>query len=424
LDEIDSNRPILLYDFSHHNVWVNSKALEIAGIDARTEDPEGGHILRDESGEPTGVLVEFPASKLVVSHIPKGTEQEYFEALKWVVRELNSYGITAIKEPMADREQLQAYKRLDDENGLHLRLATCLLYNVPSEISFEEQLAVIRDRAQYRSARIYTDFAKMFLDGVPAFKTAAFLEPYLGENPESHNPNDLILVDPEQLKKDLVHLDSLGLTVKMHAVGDAAVRVGLDAIEAARAHNGFSGWKHEIAHTSFIHPDDILRFQALDAVAEFSPTMWFPSDIHQLDKVDVIGAERADTTYTIRSVVETGAVAVYGTDWPVVPSFNPWPNLEALVTRKNPYEDYPGVLNAEESLDVIQAIELLTINGARSMYLDHVTGSIQVGKSADMIILDRNPLTIPPEDIRNTKVICTILEGEAVYELREEVEAK
>ncbi len=411
LDAIDSSRPIILYDFSHHNAWVNSKALEIAGIDAHTSDPEGGHILRDESGEPTGVLIELPVLNLVAKHIPKGSEQEHFEAVKWIVNQLNSHGITGIKEPMTDREILKTYKRLDDENGLHLRIVTNLMYKVPLEISMEEQLALIEDRKKYASSRIFTDFAKMFIDGVPAFKTAAFLQPYLGDQDASDN----LLVDAEQLKKDLAHLDSMGITVKMHAVGDAAIRVGLNAIEAARAANGFSGLKHEIAHTSFIHPEDIHRFRALDAVAEFSPMMWFPSDFHIQDK-EVIGDERADGKYSIRSVVDSGALAVYGTDWPVVPSFNPWPSLEAMVTRQNPYIDFPGTVNASEALDVVQAIELFTINGARSMYLDNVTGSIQVGKSADMIVLDRNPLSIPPTDIRNTKVLCTVLEGKTVYE--------
>lgn len=414
LDEIDSKRPIILFDFSLHNAWVNSKALEIAGIDANTPDPEGGQIEKDENGEPTGLLFEH-ASKLVSSHAPEMTAQQYIEAAEWAVQYMNAFGITAMKECMADKDELDAYQYLSQKNKLSLRLAPFLLWKVESHVPFEHQFDLIKNREKYADQRINPNFAKIFLDGVPAFKTGAFLEPYEGDDPETHSPDDYMLIDSEQLNKDLIYLDEQGLTVKMHATSDAAVRKGLDAIEAARIANGFSGLKHEIAHCGYIHPDDLKRFITLDATAEFSPPLWYPSVQHDETKVPILGRERADNTSQVRSMLETGALVIGGSDWPVAHDANPWPAIEALVTRKNPYENYPGTLKEEESIELIDAIEMFTINGAHSMYLSQSTGSIQIGKLADIIVLDRDIFTIPKEEIRHTQVLETVVEGEVVY---------
>ncbi len=420
LDKIDSERPIMLLDFSIHNAWVNSKALEVAGIDRETTDPEGGEIVRDEDGEPTGLLVEN-AVMLVQQHIPTMNKKDSLLAGEWVVKHLNFYGITCIKDALVDRQILNTYQTLDRENKLTVRVGTHLpwkakLGGAASTTSIDEQFELVESRQQFASERVNPNFAKIYLDGVPHFKTAAFLEPYAGESEEEFDWKENLLVDPEELKQDLIKLDKMGLTVKMHATGDAAVRVGLDAIEAARKQNGFSGLLHEIVHTGFVSKEDIGRFKELKATAEFSPAaFWSPSTLHDVNLVNVLGKERADGTYPIKSVRATNAIAVYGSDWPVVSSINPWPAIEALITRENPYEDYPGQQNPNEAITVTEAIEMLTIDGARSMYLDKVTGSIEVGKSADILILDRDIFKVSPQSIRNTKVLETIFEGNSVY---------
>lgn len=421
LDKIDSNRPMFLLDFSIHNAWVNSKALEIAGIDRNTPDPEGGEIVRDELGNPTGLLVEN-AVKLVQKFLPKPNELDFYKAGEWVVKQLNSYGITGIKDPLANDKILDVYRKLEMNKkltvrvGAHLPWKANLSGGLGESLTFEEQFKLIENRDRFKSNRINPNYAKIFLDGVPHFKTAAFLEPYEGERLEKYELNKHLLVNPEELKRDLIKLDSEGLTVKMHATGDAAVRVGLDAIEAVREQNGFSGLLHEITHTGFISDADKARFKELSAVAEFSPAgFWSPSPAQDIDLVNAIGLKRANTHYEINSIKSTGAIAVYGSDWPVVPSINPWPAIEALVTRENPYEDYPGVLNSNEAIEIVDAIEMCTIDGTRSMYLEDLTGSIEVGKYADMIILDRDIFEINPKEIRNTKVLETIVEGESVY---------
>lgn len=421
LDNIDSSRPMFLLDFSIHNAWVNSKALEMAGIDKNTPDPEGGEIVRDELGNPTGLLVEN-AVKLVQKFIPKPNEQDFYKSGVWVVEQLNSYGVTGIKDPLADDKILDLYRKLEKSNKLSIRVGAHLPWKADLSVglgeglTYEEQFNLIENRGQFKSNRINPNYAKIFLDGVPHFKTAAFLEPYEGESTEEYKTTKHLLVDPEELKQDLIKLDSEGITVKMHATGDAAVRIGLDAIQAAREHNGFSGLLHEITHTGFVSDDDKIRFKELNAIAEFSPAgYWSPSAAQDIDLVNAIGQKRANTHYEINSIKSTGAIVVYGSDWPVVPSINPWPAIEALVTRENPYEDYPGVLNPNQAIEIVDAIEMCTINGARSMSLEKQTGSIEVGKYADMIILDRDIFEINPKEIRNTVVLETIVEGKSVY---------
>ncbi|SDJ08476.1 amidohydrolase [Alteribacillus bidgolensis] len=420
LDQIDSTRPIILIDFSTHNAWVNSKTLEIAGIDSTTPDPEGGQIIKDDQGEPTGVLLEN-ALNLIQPHIPERKKEDIYKAGEWLSEYLNSFGITAIKDPAVYEELLDVYVSLAKRNKLHFRLATHLLWKCDygNAIPYEQQIELVYNRDKYKHDRINTNYAKMFLDGVPAFKTGAFLEPYAGDKKENYDWKKMLLVDPEELKEDLVKLDKEGVTVKMHATGDAAVRIGLDAIQAAREQNGYSGLLHEIAHNGWVHREDIVRFKKLHAVAEFSPMFWYPSVFHK-QKETILGKERADRTYPIRSIQQTGANVVRGSDWPIVPTPDPWVALETMVTRQNPYIDSSEILNPDEKLKLEEAIELFTINAAKTMSLEHVAGSIETGKFADMIVIDRDLFNISSKDISNVKVLETLVEGEVVYESKGE----
>ena len=200
----------------------------------------------------------------------------------------------------------------------------------------------------------------------------------------------------------------------MHATGDGSLRAGLDAIAAARKANGNSRLRHEIAHAELIHADDIPRFKALNAVAELSPILWYPSPLVQT-MATVIGRERADRFWPIKSLLDAGVLMVYGSDWPsVVPSPNPWPGIEAMVTRRDPYGKEPGALGPEQAIGLADAIAIFTRNGAAGLRLEEQTGSIEPGKSADFIVLDRNLFDIPPEQISDTQVLETIFEGRVV----------
>lgn len=416
LDAVVADRPVFLWDASHHNAWVNSKALELGGIDASTPNPNGGEIVRDTEGEPTGLLLENAATELH-KIVPDHPHDLYQEALRWLAQMLNQLGVTSIKEAAVHRRMMEAYKALDDDNALNLRVGTHFLWLTPFIYDPTDLEALLADRHQFAGKRVSVDFLKLFLDGVPVTKTAAMLDPYVGDDPSTHDPHAMLLVAPKTLMDVLVRFDKEGLLVKMHATGDAALRVALDAIEAARQANGYSGPGHEIAHPQAVHPNDLPRFNQLQAVPDLCPILWRMSANHERLKVPVLGRVRAESHWPIRSYVESGAKPIAGSDWPaMVPDANPWPGIEAMITRQDPTGQFPGTLGENQEIDLATALEIYTINGAHALRHANLTGSIEVDKYADMIVLDRNLFAIPPTEIGGTKVLLTLLEGKVVYQ--------
>ena len=192
------------------------------------------------------------------------------------------------------------------------------------------------------------------------------------------------------------------------------MRKGLDAIEAARKANGDSGLRHELAHAGYIHPDDIPRFAALDAVADISPVLWYPSPI--IDAIVSALGPRGEEYFPVRDLLDSGARVAAGTDWPAVaPNASPWVGIESLVSRRDPYGQRQGQLWPEQAVTLEEAIRIYTLNGASALGLDELTGSIDVGKSADLIVLDRNLFKIPVDEIGDTQVDMTFFAGQPVY---------
>ena len=415
LDAVVPDRPVYLADATYHHAWVNSRALELAGITIETPDPPGGTIVRDEvTGEAVGTLLET-ATRLVSSRIPPYSEDEYIAAALAIQARMNGFGFTAMKSAHTSIEHLETYKRLDDEGRLTIRVGTHLSYVDPAAAPDRIELldATIGERRRYGSDLIRTDFIKFVLDGVPPSHTAAYIEPYLNR-PDFHGE---VLVPQDTLDALSTRFDAMGLTIKYHAAGDRAARVAINAIEAARRENGASGLKHEIGHASLIHPDDIPRLAELGGVAEVSPILWYPSPFILRAHYNALGEERAERLWPVSDYVDAGVLTVAGSDWPAaVASPNPWPAIEALVTRENPYGEMPGTKRgAAYAVPLETAIRMYTLNGAIAMGIGDTAGSIEAGKTADMIVLDRNIFEIPPADIDGTEVTLTLLEGKAVY---------
>jgi hypothetical protein len=415
LDAITGDIAVSLNDDSHHNIWFNSKALALAGITRDTPDPEGGSIGRDADGEPNGLLFET-AGRLAGKAIPDWSPEQYLTAVREVMRIMAGYGITGLKDAGAyATSALVAYQEVDNTEGLSLYVAASIRtpYGHRTEPLDYDDLERLRDR--YSSAHVNTNFAKIFLDGVPTpARTAAMLDPYLPDDVHGDGFTGNLHVGLETLTNDLIELDARGFTVKLHAAGDGSVRVGLDAIEAARKANGNSGLRHELAHAGYIHPDDIPRFAALDAVADISPVLWHPSPIIEAIVLAVGG--RGLRYFPVRDLLDAGAPILAGTDWPAVaPTANPWGGIEALVTRRDPTGQTSGQLWAEQAVTLEEAVRIYTINGARALKLDDVTGSIEVGKSADLIVLDRNLFEIPADDVGETEVQMTFFEGRLIF---------
>lgn len=416
LDEASGGRPVLLRDESMHNRWVNSRALEIMGVDADTADPEDGTYVRDTDGALTGVLHEM-ASKVAedaLSVSVKNPEERLRIAYKTALRLVNSFGITAAQDAGILEHGLRTLARLDDSG----EVTAWVVGSMPSRPFFEEgavgeELYAIG--GSYRRPHVRPDFVKLFLDGVPMTRTSAMLTPYVCHG-DHEDPN--FKGEPywsrDDLVKSLERCYELGLNAKLHCAGDGSVRLALDAIEAVRKTHG-PGPIFQIAHVVYVDPADIPRFAALDVVADASPYIWFPSVI-QDSCANQIPADVFERSFPCKDFVDSGAVLAGGSDWPVVPLPNPWLGLETLVTRANPDPTVPGELNPAQRLSLPQAIDAFTRNPATAMGLGDTTGAIRTGLSADFIVLNHNLFDIEPGHIHNTQVESTYFQGAKVYE--------
>ena len=410
LDEVVPDRPVYLLGKDGHSGWANSKALEIAGIDADTQDPPSGIVDRDpETGEIIGSLQEG-AMELLTIHIPPPPAEFDEQALAYSVDLLNGYGITAITDAWVLESHLNTYRALDARGDLSLRVVASLWWERSEGLEQIEKFK--RQREEYTNGNINAGTIKIMQDGVMENYTAVMSEPYYVDG----NPTGIPMVDPEFLKEVVTALDAEGFQVHFHAIGDAAITQCLDAVEAAIGANGFSRLRHHISHLQVIHPNDLPRFRELDVVANFQP-LWAYADPYITDlTVPFIGEEREQWLYTIRSVVNAGGMIAFGSDW-AVSSANPLPQIETAVMR---HEAEGPVATDDtwlphETIDLQTALAAFTINAAYVNGIDDVSGSIEVGKLADMIVLNRNIFDIPAAEISEIQVLLTLFGGEPVH---------
>ncbi len=416
LDSVSGGRPVIWRDDTGHNVWANSAALHLAGVDSHTPDPVGGRFEREADGStPNGLALEAAAEKIQAA-VAERTAEEYRRSVLYAQQLAHRFGIIGLKEADASTPTIAAYQAEDRQGRLHLYVATCIstlaMQDDPRTLlNFD---AIDKIRAAYHSDLVATDFVKIYLDGVPtAARTAAMLDPYLPDAGGRSVSGDLH-VNPDILANDVVELDRRGYTIKMHAAGDRAIRVGLDAIAAARRANPGGRLRHELAHAGFISPQDLGRFAELDAVAEFSPVIWYPSPI--IDAVIEAVGERARHYWPIRTLLATHAPLAAGSDWPsVVPSMDPWGGIEAMVTRADPYRHSAQTLWPEQAIGLADALRIYTLDGAAALRREAQTGSIVAGKSADFIVLNRNLFKIAASQISGVHVEETYFQGAKVY---------
>jgi predicted amidohydrolase YtcJ len=417
IDELVSDRPVYLGSRDGHSGWANSLALEIAGITKDTPNPIDGIIDRDpESGELIGSLQEG-AMMLMESMVPAQTMETRKTGLRYAIDLLNSYGITAMQDAALngigitaslDAMDLKAYQSLEVSGELTMRVVGSHWWARDQGI---EQLLHFKElRAKYTSKLVKPTTVKIMQDGVMENYTAVLLEPY-------HVPSrtkGIPMVEPEFLKKIVTAIDAAGFQVHFHAIGDGAVRQTLDAVEESIYENGRLGNRHHISHLQLIHPDDFGRFAELDVVANFQP-LWAYKDIYIDDlTAPFLGEERMKLMYPIKSIQEAGGMIAFGSDW-FVSTPNPFPQMETAVTRQGATGILKEPLLIEESIDLESAIDAFTINAAFVNNLEKETGSIEVGKYADLVVLDQNLFEIEVYDISETKALLTLFEGRVVH---------
>jgi predicted amidohydrolase YtcJ len=410
LDAIDTERPIILWSSDGHNAWANSLALELAGISAETMDPALGVIEHDPDGSPSGTLRET-AQEMVRAVMPKPTLEKNAEALRTGITHLNSVGITSYIDAWVGLEDYLSYQAIDQAGELSARVVTSLTYESGFAKHYGDDFEqVLASRDQYESERLNHDSIKFFVDGVLEGETAAVLEPYVG----MHGSRGELILSPEELNAAVSRFDAMGLQVHMHAIGDRAVRAGLNAIEAAHKQNGATDNRHHISHLQLIHVDDIERFAALDIAANFQADWAYPDQWIMELNLPVLGEERVQGMYPIRSVELAGGRIVGGSDWNVS-SANPLDAIETAVRRQDALEDTGPVLNQGERVSLETMIDAYTINAAWLMHHEDSVGSIEIGKRADLVVLDRNLFEIPANEINQAQVLLTLVDGEVVF---------
>jgi len=416
LDEVVSDRPVILKSASGHQLWVNSKTLEIAGIDAETPNPPRGRIDRyKNSREPSGSLQENSAMNLAFNTRPAYSASQMQAALKFGQHYLNQYGVTTVQDALLKLDGNEAYvggptyMAMDQAGDLTIRVVGALVWN--TELGMEQLSRITDAREHFKTPLFSAPSVKIWLDGVMEVHTAALLAPY-SDREDGYSGE--LLIKPEQLDVVVSQLDALGFQIHFHAIGDAAVRQSLDSLELARQVNGVRDSRHHMSHIQLFDPADIPRLRQLDVVANFQPYWaWADKFITELT-IPKLGAERSKWLYPIKSVLDTGAVVAFGSDW-FVTSGNPLLGIETAVTRHDPLTDISDPFLESERISLADAIEAYTINSAYVNFIDDETGSIEKGKVADLIVLDKNLFELAPNEISDAQVLLTLLEGNPVY---------
>jgi predicted amidohydrolase YtcJ len=413
LDAAVGDRPAFVPNRDGHSAWVSSRALALAGITADTPDPVGGRIERDPDGSPSGILHEA-AAELVERIIPPDTQADVEAGLLHAQAGLHALGITSWQDAIVRPIDQAAYLAVAGRGQLTARVVGALWWDRGWDERGVEELKARRaagELGRYRSTSV-----KIMVDGVLETFTGALLEPYLPADGGSPDRTGMLFVEPERLRRVTALLDGAGFQVHFHAIGDRAVREALDAVEVARTANGPSDGRHHIAHIQVIHPTDLPRFAQLDVVANAQP--YWASHEPQMDRLTIpfLGPERSTWQYPFKSLLRHGARLAMGSDWSVTTA-DPLLEMEIAVNRaySEPGFDHPPFL-PEERLTLDEAVRAFTLGSAYVQHQDDATGSLTVGKLADVIVLDRDLFDRGAGQIGQARVVATFIEGVPVHE--------
>jgi len=401
LDEVVNERPVWLMRVDAHAGWANSVALRRAGIDKDTVAPEGGEIVRDQQGNPTGVLIDN-AMQLVEDIIPDPSLQQQRAAYELAFQHLIKLGITSVHDAGINSDEISIYKGLQNQGRMPLRVYGMIAATEPKlpQLLAEGPYESNDQKLTIRSVKIYAD-------GALGSRGAALIEPYS----DDHDNHGLMVTSEEKIRDLYELIIPHGFQVNTHAIGDRANRVVLDNMAEIYQELGGRNLRNRIEHAQIVHPDDLKRFNELNLIASMQPTH-ATSDKNMAE--DRLGSERMAGAYAWQTLLDQGTVVAAGSDFPVELA-NPFYGLHAAVTRQGRDNMPTGGWYAEEKMSLKQALRSFTIDAAYSAWQEKSLGSLEPGKWADFIVLEQNPFAVDSSDIWQTKVEQTYVAGERVY---------
>jgi len=402
LDGAVEDRPVWLSRVDGHAGWANTKAMEAAGITAETEDPQGGKIIRDENGNPTGVFIDA-AMNLVESEVPARTDQEREMALEKALQQMSAHGITSVHDAGVGVDTWQLYTDFADNGKMITRIYGMI--SGPGETF--DTLSENGPITSYAEDRLALRSVKLYADGALGSRGAAMIEPY-SDDPGNRG---LLFASEEEMTDMIMKTASEGYQTNVHAIGDRANRVVLDAFANVKDSLGDQGLRHRIEHAQIVSLKDIPRFEELNIIASMQPTH-ATSDMNMAE--DRVGPDRIEGGYAWKTFLEQGTVVASGSDFPVE-DVNPFYGLYSAITRQDHQGNPEGGWHPDEALSRENALRSFTIDAAYAGHQEEILGTLEDGKWADFILIDRDIMDVPREEIWQTKVLETWVAGEQVY---------
>ncbi len=419
IDAVIPDRPVYLYERDEHMGLANSRAIAAAGVDAHTADPRNGRIMRERDGSPTGEFKEA-AQALIAAHIPAETADDRYQSMLLHMDEAAAAGLTSVQDAATTMDLLALFERAAAAGALKVRVHFSPLILPWDESGFprDHKLAkplteadlgeYRRVRDLYRGPMLKFESIKGFLDGTVDAKTAAMFEPYVGGG------TGIPFWEQDDLNHTVALYDEEGFQVMLHAIGDKAIDMALNAYAYAEKTNGTSGRRHRIEHVEVPKLSDLPRFRELGVIASTQPMFANPDATTLGNFAVLLGPERAAHADSFRIFDDAGAVQAFGSDWPVF-AFPPLPAIYCAVTRMTPEGTPAGGWYPQGRISVEAALRHYTRDGAYATFEEKERGTLAAGKLADFVVLSRDILTAPPPDILKTKVLLTVMGGRDTY---------
>lgn len=409
LDKVVNDRPVVLSRVDSHAIWVNSKALELAGITAQTKAPEGGEIIKDEFGNPTGIFVD-KAESLITQHMPAPSKQDISDSLDAAGKHLLSLGITSTHDAGIDKTTWEVYKERGDLGNLPLRIVA-MLSGASPDLDTMLKAGRYHDKNDFMEIRS----VKVYADGALGSRGAALIEEY-ADRPGHHG---LMLETQEKLEALFTQSFKSGFSANTHAIGDKANKVVLDAYQNVFKKTGGILLRNRIEHAQIVTTDDIPRFKALKIIPSMQP-VHATSDMHMAEQR--LTEKQLSGAYAWQTFLQQGSVVAAGSDYPVELA-NPFDGLYSAITRMDHNKLPENGWRASEALSREDALRAFTLGGAYAAHQEFKVGSLEKGKWADFILIDKDYFKVPVEEIYKTNVLQTWVAGKLRYKKEEVTKA-